>query len=248
MQFWEVLHQLLQDEPPFDEYRAFYGELAELGIAKGVPARRTGRPDARHPHPGRPVRSRPAVRPVVRRPPPRTGGLGRHPVGVGSAPTGERHVRHPEVPRRLRPPEVVLPGPDRVTGDVRRSPGAGSCIGSAPATPPVPISTAPAPTPSRCLNRSRPSCSGPSPSTTPTRSEIATDQSLAAIRSMFELADLPTDRPSAALRTRTTTHRRHPPMDQDQARHRMVRLLPHLRPERPTFDGTWRLPDFQPDN
>ena len=37
LQFWEVLHQLLQDEPPFDEYRAFYGELAELGIARGVP-------------------------------------------------------------------------------------------------------------------------------------------------------------------------------------------------------------------
>lgn len=46
MQFWKELHELIDAEPPFDEYRNMYGELAELGIAKGQPfvpdARMTG--------------------------------------------------------------------------------------------------------------------------------------------------------------------------------------------------------------
>jgi len=34
--YWEVLAELLNSEPPFAEYRAHYGDLAELGIAKGL--------------------------------------------------------------------------------------------------------------------------------------------------------------------------------------------------------------------
>src|SRR5580693_7136044 len=35
--YWEVLAELISSEPPFAEFRAHYGDLAELGIAKGRP-------------------------------------------------------------------------------------------------------------------------------------------------------------------------------------------------------------------
>ena len=36
-QFWEVLHRVVDTEPAVRQYRAYYGELAALGIAKGRP-------------------------------------------------------------------------------------------------------------------------------------------------------------------------------------------------------------------
>jgi hypothetical protein len=41
--FWEALHEVIDTDPPLDGYRAAYGELAALGIAKGQPFA----PDAR---------------------------------------------------------------------------------------------------------------------------------------------------------------------------------------------------------
>ncbi len=41
--YWRVLHELIDSEPPYEGYRAMYGELAELGIEKGKPFA----PDAR---------------------------------------------------------------------------------------------------------------------------------------------------------------------------------------------------------
>jgi hypothetical protein len=41
--FWKVLHEVIDSEPPFDGYLPYYGELAALGIAKGQPFT----PDAR---------------------------------------------------------------------------------------------------------------------------------------------------------------------------------------------------------
>jgi hypothetical protein len=43
LQFWEVLAQTIDVEPPFEGYHNEYGELAALGIAKGKPFK----PDAR---------------------------------------------------------------------------------------------------------------------------------------------------------------------------------------------------------
>jgi hypothetical protein len=37
LQYWEVLHELIDTEPPYEAYRAMYGELAEFGIIKGKP-------------------------------------------------------------------------------------------------------------------------------------------------------------------------------------------------------------------
>ena len=37
LQFWEKLHKVLQEEPAIDEYRPMYGMLANLGIEQGKP-------------------------------------------------------------------------------------------------------------------------------------------------------------------------------------------------------------------
>jgi hypothetical protein len=37
IQYWSKLHDLIDKEPPYPAYRAMYGELAELGIEKGKP-------------------------------------------------------------------------------------------------------------------------------------------------------------------------------------------------------------------
>jgi hypothetical protein len=37
IQFWEQLHTIIDSEPAYDAYRNFYGELAVLGIIKGKP-------------------------------------------------------------------------------------------------------------------------------------------------------------------------------------------------------------------
>ncbi len=43
LEYWQVLHGVLETEPPFEPYRSYYGELAALGIEKGKPFQ----PDAR---------------------------------------------------------------------------------------------------------------------------------------------------------------------------------------------------------
>lgn len=43
LKYWEVLHQVIEAEPPFEAYRMNYGQLATLGIEKGKPFA----PDAR---------------------------------------------------------------------------------------------------------------------------------------------------------------------------------------------------------
>jgi hypothetical protein len=45
-QYWQELYEVVNSEPPFEGYREHYGELAELGIAKGQPFT----PDARMKH------------------------------------------------------------------------------------------------------------------------------------------------------------------------------------------------------
>jgi hypothetical protein len=37
LEFWFRLREVIENEPPFEPYRAYYGELAVLGIAKGKP-------------------------------------------------------------------------------------------------------------------------------------------------------------------------------------------------------------------
>jgi len=35
--FWEMLHSIIDSEPPYEPFRTYYGELAALGIVKGKP-------------------------------------------------------------------------------------------------------------------------------------------------------------------------------------------------------------------
>ncbi|KRG46373.1 hypothetical protein ARC20_05635 [Stenotrophomonas panacihumi] len=37
LEYWKRLHSIIEAEPPFEGYRSHYGELAALGIAKGQP-------------------------------------------------------------------------------------------------------------------------------------------------------------------------------------------------------------------
>ncbi len=37
LEYWKVLHEVIEKETSFEPYRAYYGELAALGIAKGKP-------------------------------------------------------------------------------------------------------------------------------------------------------------------------------------------------------------------
>ena len=78
-----------------------------------------------------------------------------------------------------------------------------------------------------------------------TRSEIATGQDKAALRSMFELANVDTDQPVTLYFS--------PAAPAGDAANRWIQTIPgqgwfvYFRiygPDAPAFDGTWQLPDF----
>ena len=80
-----------------------------------------------------------------------------------------------------------------------------------------------------------------------TRSEIATGQNKAALRSMFELADANTGEPvTLLLRPDCTRRPGSQPVDPDHPRHRMVRLLPHLRTRRTRLRWHLATPGLHP--
>ncbi len=79
-----------------------------------------------------------------------------------------------------------------------------------------------------------------------TRSEIATSQNKAALRSMFELAGINAGQPVTLYFGPTTPA--------GQAAGRWIQTIPgtgwfvYFRiygPDAPAFDGTWQLPDFE---
>jgi hypothetical protein len=37
LEFWTILHRIIDSEPPYEPFRSYYGELAVLGIVKGKP-------------------------------------------------------------------------------------------------------------------------------------------------------------------------------------------------------------------
>ncbi len=246
IRFWEELHELIDREAPFDEYRAFYGELAALGIAKGE----SFEPDERM----RDILSRAAV------------------IGNGQLRVQSFADRRPD--RVVWPDttwEWAVLVPENGTFDTpnyhdgyarqkwffqaqiespamfRRSPGAGSLYwlntrdasgayldGSNTYTLTVPL-----PVPAKLFWSI-------TVYDAQTRSEILTDQKHSALRSMFELADVPTDKP-VVLHFGPDR-----PTNDDDAR-RWIKTTPgkgwfvYFRiygPEQPAFDGTWQLPDF----
>jgi hypothetical protein len=246
--YWEVLAELINSEPPFAEFRAHYGELAELGIAKGHPFQ----PDQRM----RDLLTRAAV-------------TGHAQLAVQSF-ADRRPDREVWPGTRwewavLRPENGTFDTPNYADVYARqkwfyqaqiespamfaRTPGAGSLYwlctrdstgaylnGSNSYTLQVPQPVPATLFWSLTVYDAR------------TRSEIRTDQNKAAIRSLFELADTPTDQP-------VRLHFGPEPPAADVAEDRWIQTLPDVGwfvyfriygPEGPAFDHQWRLPDFQP--
>jgi len=245
--YWEVLAELISTEPPFDEYRAHYGDLAELGIARGRPFQ----PDARM----RDILIRAAV-------------AGHAELAVQSfADRRPDRIVWPGTHWEwavLRPENGTFDTPDFADVYARqkwfyqaqiespamfaRAPGAGSLYwlsardstgayldGGRSYTLQVPQ-----PVPAKLfwsvtVYDAR------------TRSEIRTGQDKAALRSMFELAGLPAGKP-ARLRFGPQ-----PPAG-GTGDSQWIQTIPgagwftYFRiygPEGPAFDGTWQLPDFE---
>ena len=248
--FWEVLAELLELEPPFEEFRAHYGDLAEIGIARGRPFD----PDDRM----RDILTRAAV-------------AGHAQLAAQSfADRRPDRVVWPGTQWEwavLRPENGTFDTPDYADVYARqkwfyqaqiespamfaRAPGAGSLYwlglrdeagsyldGSNSYTLDVPQ-----PVPAKLfwsitVYDAR------------TRSEMRTEQNNAALRSLFELDGLPTDRPARLY---------FGPQPPDTstgagAADRWIQTLPEVgwfvyfriyEPEAPAFDSSWKLPDFK---
>ena len=170
---------------------------------------------------------------VVRRSPARSRRLDGPPVGVGGAAARERRLRHAattSTSTRARSGSFrrSAPRPAMFRRDGRRR----LALLAGPARrAPAPTSTAARPTGSRC----RSLCPAKlfwsvTVYDAETRSQIQTDQSKAALRSLFELEDL-----GAARRVDLYFGPKPPDgqrrrVDQDAPRTGLVRLLPHLWP------------------
>ena len=245
--YWKVLHEVVDSEPPFEEFRAFYGELAALGIAKGQPFD----PDER-------------LTDILTR----AAEIGRAQLRVQSfADRRPDRVVWPSTQWEwavLRPENGTFDTPTYHDGYARqkwlyqaqiespamfrRTPGAGSLywLGTRDITG-IYLDggrsytlTVPQPVPAQLfwsitVYDAR------------TRSEIATEQNKAALRSMFELADLDTAGP-------VDLHFGPTAPEGDAARH-WIQTIPEAGwfvyfriygPTEPAFDGSWKLPDFHP--
>ena len=166
--YWKALHEVIDTEPPFDEFRAFYGELAELGIVKGQPFDPDPRMADILTKAAEAGHAQLCVQSFADRRPSRVVWAG--PSGNGRC-CGLRTA--PSTPPATTTATPARNGSTKPRSSPRPCSGAppapGPCTGWALATLPAPISTAAAPTPSRCPCPSPPSCSGRSPSTTPAR-------------------------------------------------------------------------------
>jgi hypothetical protein len=245
--YWEVLAELINSEPPFGEFRAHYGDLAELGIAKGRPFE----PDDRM----RGILTRAAV-------------MGHAQLAVQSfADRRPERVVWPGTQWEwavLRPENGTFDTPDYADVYARqkwfyqaqiespamfaRAPGAGSLYWLATRD-----STGTYLDGTRSYTLDVPQ---PVPATlfwsltvydARTRSEIRTKQDKAAIRSMFELAGLAAEEP-------VRLHFGPGPRPDGVDDRRWIQTLPGVGwfvyfriygPEGPAFDGSWQLPDFQ---
>jgi hypothetical protein len=245
--YWQVLAELIDSEPSFGEFRAHYGDLAELGIAKGRPFE----PDDRM----RGILTRAAV-------------MGHAQLAVQSfADRRPERVVWPGTQWEwavLRPENGTFDTPDYADVYARqkwfyqaqiespamfaRAPGAGSLYwlatrdstgtyldGTGSYTLDVPQ---PVPATLFWSLTVYDAC---------TRSEIRTAQNKAAIRSMFELAGLAAEEP-----VRLHFGPGLPPDGVDDGR--WIQTLPGVGwfvyfriygPEGPAFNGDWQLPDFQ---
>src|ERR1700735_5055618 len=152
--YWAVLAELVSADPPFDEYRTHYGDLAELGIARGRPIQ----PDAR-------------MRDILT-----SAAVAGH-AELAAQSFADRRPERIVWPGAhwewavLRPENGTFDTPDYADTYARqkwfyqaqieypamfaRAPAQDRCTGSPPETARAPISTAAVPTPSTCHSPSR---------------------------------------------------------------------------------------------
>jgi hypothetical protein len=127
LQYWKELHELIDSEPPNPAYRHMYGELAELGIAKG----RRFAPDARMKailtQAARTGNALLRVQSFADRRPQRLVWKGRQWEWAVLRP-GERHLRRRALHRYVRPREVVLSSANRIPGNVLPRAGCGLAL------------------------------------------------------------------------------------------------------------------------
>ncbi len=243
--YWEVLHDLIDAELPFVEYRNFYGELASLGIEKGKPFE----PDDR-------------MRDILTR----ASQLGNAQLRVQSF--ADRRPDREVWPGTtwewavLRPENGTFDAKTHTDNYARqkwfyqaqiespamfkRSAGAGSLywLNARDSTGAFLDGansyslTVPQPVPDKLFWSI-------TVYDAETRSEILTDQNKAALRSMFELADSP---PSGPVELHFG------PAPPPEGEDRWIKTVPgkgwfvYFRiyaPEGPAFDGSWGLPDFK---
>jgi hypothetical protein len=248
LEYWKVLHDLIDTEPPFDEFRAFYGELAALGIAKGQPFNPDGRMTDILIRAAQIANAQMRVQSFADRRPDRVVWPGTKWEWAVLRPengTFDTPNYHDAYARQKWFYQAQIESPAMF----RRTPGAGSLYwlgtrdqsgayldGGRSYTLAVPQ-----PVPGRLFWSI-------TVYDAQTRSEILTEQNKAALRSMFELADIDITQP-------VTLHFG-PTAPQDDAASRWIRTKPGVGwfvyfriygPEGPAFDDSWQLPDFQPN-
>ncbi len=246
LEYWRVLHEILDTEPANPNYRTHYGELAELGIAKGKPFEPDERMTAILTRAAQMGHAQLCVQSFADRRAERTVWPGTH---------WEWAVLRPENGTFETPDYVDLYAREKWFYQAQcespamfaRQPGAGSLywLGLRDATgvyldgANTYTLTVPQPVPAKLFW-------SVTVYDATTRSEILTNQNKAALRSMFELADASTDQP-VELHFGPTE-----PTDPDAAR-RWIQTIPGVGwfvyfriygPDAPAFDGTWTLPDF----
>jgi hypothetical protein len=243
--YWEVLHGLIDSELPFAEYRNFYGEVASLGIEKGKPFEPDDRMQDILIRASRLGNAQLRVQSFADRRPDRE---------VWPGTTWEWAVLRPEngtfdaknytdnYARQKWFYQAQIESPAMF----KRSAGAGSLywLNTRDSTGAFLDGsnsyslTVPQPVPDKLFWSI-------TVYDAETRSEILTDQNKAALRSMFELADVPTDVP-----VELHFGPEPPPKGED----RWIQTIPgkgwfvYFRiygPDAPAFDGSWRLPDFK---
>ncbi|WP_425317841.1 DUF1254 domain-containing protein [Pseudomonas nitroreducens] len=245
LDYWKRLHELIDSEPALADYRLYYGELAALGIAKGKPFA----PDAR-------------MRGILEQ----AAHMGDAQLRVQSL--ADRRPDRVVWPGRqwewasLRPENGTFDTPDYVDLDARekwfyqavlqspamfrRTPGAGSLYwmsshdakGAYLDGGKTYRLRVPQPLPERLfwsvtLYDSQ------------TRSQVSTDQQQAALRSLYELKDLPKDGPAELYFGPTAPPGKEHQWIKTQAGRGWFAYLRIYGPTEGAFDGSWMPSDFE---
>ncbi|MEV4154388.1 DUF1254 domain-containing protein [Nocardia salmonicida] len=247
LDYWRVLHEILDSEPPNPDYRYHYGELAQLGIARNLPFEPDERMSAILTEAARAGHAQLCVQSFADRRPDRHVWAGTHWEWAVLRPENGTFDTENYTDLYAREKwfyQAQIESPAMFA----RHPGAGSLywLGLRDSTgeyldgAKTYTLTVPQPVPAQLFWSI-------TVYDAETRSEILTEQNTVALRSMFELAEIDTAAP-------VTLHFGPNPPAGD-ASGRWIRTIPgkgwfvYFRiygPQPAAFDGSWTLPDFQP--